>query len=158
MIIAVDFDGTLCTNKYPQIGEPNKQLFQILINKQKAGDIIILNTCRHGIFLEQAIDKRKRKSNRFVEYYAERRIIMTEREAVNYFNNATIDTSIGVEDMFKTSALINISISALEKQIPKKINVINSIHYHCPSCDLYFDSRDWKSKYCGRCGQAIKWE
>lgn len=46
---------------------------------------------------------------------------------------------------------------ALEKQIPKKINVKNSIRYYCPSCDLYFDSRDWKSKYCGRCGQAIKW-
>lgn len=46
----------------------------------------------------------------------------------------------------------------LEKQIPKKISVVNSIHYYCPSCDLYFDSRDWKSKYCGRCGQAIKWK
>lgn len=56
MIIAVDFDGTLCTNQYPQIGAPNKKLFQILINKQKAGDVIILNTCRHGVLLEQAIN------------------------------------------------------------------------------------------------------
>ena len=25
-IIAVDFDGTLCENKYPKIGEPNEQI------------------------------------------------------------------------------------------------------------------------------------
>ena len=25
-IIAVDFDGTLCENKYPDIGEPNMDL------------------------------------------------------------------------------------------------------------------------------------
>ena len=29
-IIAVDFDGTLCTNKYPDIGEPNKNLIAYL--------------------------------------------------------------------------------------------------------------------------------
>ena len=25
-VIAVDFDGTLCENKYPKIGEPNREL------------------------------------------------------------------------------------------------------------------------------------
>lgn len=83
---------------------------------------------------------------------------MTIDEAIDYFNNIIIDTSIGMENIIKTSDLINISIQALEKQIPRKIKVINSIRYYCPSCDLYFDSRDWKSKYCGRCGQALKWE
>lgn len=53
---------------------------------------------------------------------------------------------------------LDVAIKALEKQIPKKIIVKNSIRHYCPSCDLYFDSRDWKSRYCGRCGQAIEWE
>lgn len=29
-IIAVDFDGTLCVNKYPEIGDPNKELIAYL--------------------------------------------------------------------------------------------------------------------------------
>ena len=33
-IIAVDFDGTLCENKYPEIGEPNMELINFLMNCQ----------------------------------------------------------------------------------------------------------------------------
>lgn len=47
MIIAVDFDGTLCSNKYPQIGEPNLQIIeQLKCRRQRYGDKIILWTCR----------------------------------------------------------------------------------------------------------------
>lgn len=45
---------------------------------------------------------------------------MTEQEAIDYYNNVVIDTKIGFENMCKTSDLINLSIKALEKQIPKK--------------------------------------
>lgn len=31
-IIAVDFDGTLCENKWPEIGEPNTELIGYLID------------------------------------------------------------------------------------------------------------------------------
>lgn len=34
-IIAVDFDGTLCENKWPEIGEPNTELIGYLIMMQK---------------------------------------------------------------------------------------------------------------------------
>lgn len=37
-IIAVDFDGTLCENKYPEIGEPNMELIDFLMNCQLNGD------------------------------------------------------------------------------------------------------------------------
>ena len=33
-IIAVDFDGTLCENKFPEIGEPNKPIIDYLKKKQ----------------------------------------------------------------------------------------------------------------------------
>ena len=36
-IIAVDFDGTLCENKYPKIGEPNKELIEQLAEERKKG-------------------------------------------------------------------------------------------------------------------------
>ena len=32
-IIAVDFDGTLCENKWPEIGEPNTELISYLLNQ-----------------------------------------------------------------------------------------------------------------------------
>ena len=46
-IIAVDFDGTLCENKYPEIGEPNIELIDFLMSCQLNGDKVILWTCRN---------------------------------------------------------------------------------------------------------------
>ncbi len=55
MIIAVDFDGTLCKDEYPSIGTPNTGLINELKNKQKSGDKIILWTCRAGLPLLEAV-------------------------------------------------------------------------------------------------------
>lgn len=55
-IIAVDFDGTLCANKWPLIGEPNQELIDILIDLRKSGTKVILWTCRVGDKLTQAVE------------------------------------------------------------------------------------------------------
>ena len=47
-IIAVDFDGTLCFSKWPELGEPNKPLIEYLIAQKKSGNKLILWTCRAG--------------------------------------------------------------------------------------------------------------
>jgi hydroxymethylpyrimidine pyrophosphatase-like HAD family hydrolase len=55
-IIAVDFDGTLCENKWPEIGVPNMKLIWNLTElQQKYGAKLILWTCRSGEKLEEAI-------------------------------------------------------------------------------------------------------
>lgn len=54
-IIAVDFDGTLCKDRWPEIGEPNLALLHWLTARKKAGDKLILWTCRCGAMLERAI-------------------------------------------------------------------------------------------------------
>lgn len=54
-IIAVDFDGTLCENKWPEIGEPNKELIVYLKERQAAGDKLILWTCRVGKVRDAAV-------------------------------------------------------------------------------------------------------
>jgi hydroxymethylpyrimidine pyrophosphatase-like HAD family hydrolase len=41
-IIAVDFDGTLCANKYPKIGAPNVTLIRHLIEQRQQGAKLIL--------------------------------------------------------------------------------------------------------------------
>lgn len=48
-------------------------------------------------------------------------------------------------------------LSALEKQIPKKVEVIdkNYGYYSCRACGLAVTYR--VHKYCCRCGQALEW-
>lgn len=56
-IYAVDFDKTLnLAEKYPDFGQPNIELIEILKERRAAGDKIILWTCREGELLEQAIE------------------------------------------------------------------------------------------------------
>lgn len=54
-IIAVDFDGTLCENKWPEIGMPNLDLFDYLTDQRSKGARIILWTCREGEELAEAL-------------------------------------------------------------------------------------------------------
>ena len=54
-IIAVDFDGTLCSECYPAIGMPNLPLFALLKGARRQGKKVILWTCRCGDLLEEAV-------------------------------------------------------------------------------------------------------
>lgn len=54
-IIAVDFDGTLCRDCYPKIGEANEGLIRRLKELRAKGDRLILWTCRRGEQLEEAL-------------------------------------------------------------------------------------------------------
>ena len=54
-IIAVDFDGTLCENRFPEIGKPNFVLIEGLRELRRAGNKIILWTCRVDHWLEEAV-------------------------------------------------------------------------------------------------------
>ena len=54
-IIAVDFDGTLCTNRWPDIGKPNVSLIDWLKHESTNGTKLILWTCRDGEMLQQAV-------------------------------------------------------------------------------------------------------
>lgn len=54
-IIAVDFDGTLCENKWPEIGEPNLELINHIKQEKAAGAKLILWTCRVDELLSAAI-------------------------------------------------------------------------------------------------------
>lgn len=51
MIYAVDFDGTLMVN-----GSVNAPLIAFLKKQQACGNAIILNTCRNGKRLNEAVD------------------------------------------------------------------------------------------------------
>lgn len=55
-IIAVDFDGTLCENKWPAIGEPNTELIDYLKTEMDRGSKLILWTCRSDGELYDAVE------------------------------------------------------------------------------------------------------
>ena len=56
MYIAFDFDGTVVTSKWPGIGEPIPFAFETLSKFRADGHKLILNTCREGELLQDAMD------------------------------------------------------------------------------------------------------
>lgn len=55
MIYAIDFDGTLCVDAYPEIGAPRQGIIDFMKAAQRGGDRFILWTCRSGSNLEAAV-------------------------------------------------------------------------------------------------------
>ncbi len=54
--IAIDFDGCLCTNEYPAIGQPNWAVINRAKAEQQAGAGLILWTCREDQLLLDALE------------------------------------------------------------------------------------------------------
>ena len=50
-VYAIDFDGTLCTDAYPEIGEPKQDIINFCKARKAEGHKLILWTCREGCLL-----------------------------------------------------------------------------------------------------------
>ena len=66
-VLAIDFDGTIVENKYPDIGKPKLFAFETLKKLQKEGYVLILWTYRDGDRLQEAVDYCKKNG---IEFYA----------------------------------------------------------------------------------------
>lgn len=57
--IAIDFDGTLCEDKFPEIGVPRKHLISMLVEYKEINPKVryILWTCRDNNTEERHLDK-----------------------------------------------------------------------------------------------------
>lgn len=53
--IAIDFDGCLCENRWPEIGEPHMDVINAAIAERENGTALILWTCRAGERLGEAV-------------------------------------------------------------------------------------------------------
>ena len=67
LIIAIDFDGTIVEDAYPQIGSPKLFAFETLKELQKDGHRLILWTYRNGERLQEAVDFCTKKG---IDFYA----------------------------------------------------------------------------------------
>lgn len=56
-IWAVDFDGTIVVDEYPEIGEPDMTIIQDLIKAQSRGIKLILWTCRDNDTEHKCLDR-----------------------------------------------------------------------------------------------------
>jgi 2-hydroxy-3-keto-5-methylthiopentenyl-1-phosphate phosphatase len=56
MIVAVDFDGTLAVTDYPKIVSPKTEVIEFCKKRKFLGDTLILWTCRHDEYLDEAIE------------------------------------------------------------------------------------------------------
>ncbi len=55
MVFAVDFDGTICVDKYPEIGDPRPDAIGFIKQCMAKGHRVILWTCRSGTELDAAV-------------------------------------------------------------------------------------------------------
>lgn len=56
MYYGIDFDGTLCENKYPSIGQPKQKIINFVKNLKLQGHYIGLWTCRVDKLLDEAVE------------------------------------------------------------------------------------------------------
>ena len=52
----IDFDGTLCENYFPNIGEPKQAIIDYVKKLKSSGHYIGLWTCREGKILDEAVE------------------------------------------------------------------------------------------------------
>ena len=55
-IVAIDFDGTLCVDRFPDIGEPNPVMLELVRHLNEEGHKVILWTCRVNDRLREAVE------------------------------------------------------------------------------------------------------
>jgi hypothetical protein len=56
MVIAFDFDGVVCEDRFPEIGEPNALIIDWLKMQAEQGDKLILWTCRENAARDAAVE------------------------------------------------------------------------------------------------------
>lgn len=54
LVIAIDFDGTIVKEDYPRLGKLRKGAKKYINKLYQDGHIIIINTCRSGVYQEAA--------------------------------------------------------------------------------------------------------
>lgn len=94
MIIAVDFDGTIVENKYPQIGKEIPFAITTLKKLQAENHFLILWTVREGKLLEEAIVFCRKRG---LEFYAVNRNYPEESD-ISVLQNRKINADFFIDD------------------------------------------------------------
>ena len=93
--IAVDFDGTIVTHKYPKIGDPIPNAMSVLRQLIRDGHKLILWSVREGELLQEAVDYCKEHG---VVFYAVNRDYPEEKEGENKTFSRKIKADVFIDD------------------------------------------------------------
>jgi hydroxymethylpyrimidine pyrophosphatase-like HAD family hydrolase len=93
LIIAIDFDGTIVEDEYPDIGKPRIFAFETLKKLQENGHRLILWTYRSGIRLNEAVAFCKKNG---IEFYAVNKSF--EEEQFDYSKSRKIYADLFIDD------------------------------------------------------------
>ena len=95
MIIAVDFDGTIVSHAYPNIGKPIPFAIETLKKLQADGHQLILWSVREGELLQEAVDYCQQKG---LEFYAVNANFPEERQLSTADTPRKIIADIYIDD------------------------------------------------------------
>lgn len=90
-VIAVDFDGTIVTHAYPQIGKEMLFAFATLKELQNRGHKLILWTFRSGELLDEAVEYCRKNG---IEFYAVNKNYPEEQYSENISRKVNADIFI----------------------------------------------------------------
>ena len=93
MRIAIDFDGTLCEEEYPNIGRGNTNVIAKVWEAIEKGHVLTLWTCRQGKLLEKAVQWCKELGLNFRYYNGQ-----SEKDLEHYGNSRKIGSDLYVDD------------------------------------------------------------
>jgi hypothetical protein len=129
--IAIDFDGCLCENKWPDIGEPNMPVFERAKQEQANGAKLILWTCRENKRLEDA-----------VEWCAKHGLIFDAVNANTPENNELYGNDcrkIGADEYWDDKAVpVAFGIEGVGKDTPTIVNANGGKQSDSPYASAYF--------------------
>lgn len=95
LIIAVDFDGTIVEDRYPEIGKPMLFAIDTLKKMQQDGHRLILWTYRSGRKLQEAVDFMKSQG---IEFYAVNRSFPEEPDQLDENTSRKIAADLFIDD------------------------------------------------------------
>jgi hypothetical protein len=95
LIIAVDFDGTIVEDRYPEIGKPMLFAIDTLKKMQADGHRLILWTYRSGRKLQEAVDFMKGQG---IEFYAVNRSFPEEPDNLDENTSRKIAADLFIDD------------------------------------------------------------
>ena len=133
LTIAVDFDGTIVENRYPEIGKPILFAVETLLKLQEEGHNLILWTYRTGISLDEAVYFCRKKG---IYFYAVNKSYpeeifdtsLSRKIQADYFiDDRNIGGLMGWGEIYHTLNIVSASRSIVKTQ--KKSNKKGVLHY-----------------------------
>ena len=93
LTIAIDFDGTIVEDDYPNVGKPRIFAFETLKKLQEDGHRLILWTYRSGLRLEEAVEFCKKNG---IKFYAVNKSFPEEQ--FDYTKSRKIHADLFIDD------------------------------------------------------------